>query len=231
MGTDTQARTSTPDIRRNLRVIVAEDDPFARRMITDALQRAGIAVVGEADTGRQAVELALQHRPDAVLMDVVMPDLDGLAATRHIVSANPSQVIILVSRGDDEAIGLASLRAGAVGFLTKDLGVEALPRAVEGAVRGEAAISRRLSMRLIERLHNLTGRSQSSWPDRSPLTPREWEVIDLLAEGRTTDQIAQSLHLASETVRSHVKHILRKLDARSRREAVAAAQRIRDAAG
>ena len=231
MGTDTHARTSTPDIQRNLRVVVAEDDPFARRMITDALRRAGIAVVGEADNGRQAVDLALHHQPDAVLMDVVMPELDGLAATRHIVSANPGQVIILVSRGDDEAIGLASLRAGAVGFLTKDLDVEALPRAVEGAVKGEAAISRRLSMRLIERLQNLTGRSHSLRPVPSALTPREWEVIDLLAEGRTTDQIAQSLHLASETVRSHVKHILRKLDAQSRREAVTAAQRIRDAAG
>jgi two-component system, NarL family, response regulator LiaR len=231
VGTDTQARTSGPDIKQSLRVIVAEDDPFARRMIKDALQRAGIAVVGEADNGRQAVDLVLQHRPDAVLMDVVMPDLDGLAATRHIVSVNPGQVIILVSRGNDEAVGLASLRAGAVGFLTKDLDVEALPRAIEGAVKGEAAISRRLSMRLIERLQNLTGRSHALRPVRSPLTPREWEVIDLLAEGRTTDQIAQSLHLASETVRSHVKHILRKLDARSRREAVTAAQRMRDAVG
>jgi NarL family two-component system response regulator LiaR len=174
----------------NLRVIVAEDDPFARRKITDALQGAGITVVGEADNGRQAVDLMLQTRPDAVLMDVVMPDLDGLAATRHIVSANPSQVIILVSRGDDEAIGLASLRAGAVGFLTKDLDVEALPRAVDGAVKGEAAISRRLSMRLIEGLHNLTGRSQSSRPVRSPLTPREWEVIDLQDDGSDRPVVA-----------------------------------------
>jgi NarL family two-component system response regulator LiaR len=230
-GTEAQGFTTT-EIQRNLRVIVAEDDPFARMVIREALERAAITVVGEADNGRQAVDLALRHRPDAVVMDVAMPQLDGLAATRHIVSADPCQVIILVSRGDDEATGLACLRAGAVGFLTKDLDIEALPRAVEGAVKGEAAISRRLSMRLIERLHNLTGRSSLSQPVRSPsLTPREWEVIDLLAQGMTTDQIADSLHLASETVRSHVKHILRKLDARSRGEAVAAAQRIRDAAG
>jgi NarL family two-component system response regulator LiaR len=171
-------------------VIVAEDDPFARMVIREALERAAITVVGEADNGRQAVDLALRHRPDAVVMDVAMPQLDGLAATRHIVSADPCQVIILVSRGDDEAIGLASLRAGAVGFLTKDLDVEALPRAVDGAVKGEAAISRRLSMRLIEGLHNLTGRSQSSRPVRSPLTPREWEVIDLQDDGSDRPVVA-----------------------------------------
>ena len=228
MVVDTQGAASRPDIQRNLRVIVAEDDPYARRMIRDALQRAGITVVGEADNGREAVDLVLRHRPDAVLMDIVMPELDGLAATRHIVSEIPGQVIILVSRGDDEATGLASLRAGAVGFLTKDLDVDALPRAIEGAVKGEAAISRRLSMRLIERLRGVTSRAGSLRGTRSPLTTREWEVIDLLAEGLTTDQMARSLHLSSETVRSHVKHILRKLDARSRAEAVAAAQRLRD---
>jgi DNA-binding NarL/FixJ family response regulator len=229
VGTDIQARTSTPDLKRILRVIVADDDPLARKVIKDALQQGGISVIGETGNGREAVRLALQHRPDAVVMDVLMPELDGLAATRHIVSADPGQVIILVTRGGDELIGLASLRAGAAGFLTKDLDVAALPRAVEGAVNGEAAISRRLSKRLIERLNSLTGRSHSPPPVRSSLTPREWEVIDLLGEGRTTDQIAESLNLATETVRSHVKHILHKLDARSRREAVAAAQRMRDA--
>jgi DNA-binding NarL/FixJ family response regulator len=228
VGTDSRAQTSTPDVKRTLRVIVADDDPLARKVIKDALEQAGISVIGETGNGREAVELALKHRPDAVLMDVVMPELDGLAATRHIVSQNPGQVIILVTRGDDELTGLASLRAGAVGFLTKDLDVAALPRAVEGAIKGEAAISRRLSKRLIERLNTLTGRSHASQPVRSSLTPREWDVIDLLADGRTTDQIAESLHLATETVRSHIKHILRKLDARSRREAVAALQRMRD---
>jgi two-component system, NarL family, response regulator LiaR len=228
--TDSKTQASSPDLQRNLRVIVADDDPFARKMITDTLQRAGITVVGETDNGRRAVDMVLQHRPDVVLMDIVMPDLDGLAATRHIISAIPRQVIIIVSRGDDEATGLASLWAGAAGFLTKDLDVEALPRAVEGAVKGEAAISRRLSMRLVERLRNVTGRTEASRPVRSPLTQREWEIIDLLADGMTTGQIAEALHLASETVRSHVKRILRKLDARSRAEAVAAAQRIRDEA-
>jgi two-component system, NarL family, response regulator LiaR len=213
---------------QTLRVIVAEDDPFARRIVKEALQSAGMTVVAEAENGRQAIDLALQHRPDAILMDVVMPGVDGLAATRHIVNEMPNQVIILVSCGEDEAIGLASLRAGAAGYLSKNLDVEALPRTVAGAVNGEAAISRRLVMRLVERLRGVTGRTYVSQPGRRRLTQREWDVIDLLAEGESTDQIADSLCLSTETVRSHVKHILRKLDARSRAEAIVAAQRIRD---
>src|SRR4051794_4563620 len=197
-------------------------------MVREALQRAGMTVVGEAENGRQAIDLALQHRPDAVIMDVVMPDVDGLAATRHIVSEIPGQVIILVSCGEDEAVGIASLRAGAAGYLSKDLDVDALPRTVVGAVNGEAAISRRLVMRLVERLRGVTGRTYSAQPGRRGLTPREWDVIDLLCEGDSTDEIASSLHLSTETVRSHIKNILRKLDARSRAEAVGAAQRMRD---
>jgi DNA-binding NarL/FixJ family response regulator len=141
----------------------------------------------------------------------------------------PDQVVILVSCGDDEAVGLAGLRAGAVGYLSKDLDVDALPRTVAGAVHGEAAISRRLVMRLVERLRGVSGRTNAPRDGGPRLTPREWDVLDLLAEGRSTDGIADSLHLATETVRSHIKNILRKLDARSRTEAIAAAQRLRDA--
>jgi DNA-binding NarL/FixJ family response regulator len=213
----------------SLRVVVAEDDAFARRMVREVLQGAGMTVVGEAENGRQAVELALEHRPDAVLMDIVMPDVDGLSATRQIVSEMPDQVVILVSRDDDEVIGLAGLRAGAVGYLSKDLDVEALPRAVAGAVHGEAAISRRLVMCLVERLRGTSGRAYVPRREGPRLTPREWDVLDLLAEGQSTERIAESLQLATETVRSHIKHILRKLDARSRGEAIAAAQRLRNA--
>jgi DNA-binding NarL/FixJ family response regulator len=188
-----------------------------------------MTVVGEAENGRQAIDLAFEHRPDAVLMDVVMPDVDGLAATREIVSEIPDQIVILVSCDDDEAIGLAGLRAGAVGYLTKDVDVEALPRTVAGAVDGEAAISRRLVMRLVERLRGVSGRTDAPQGGGPRLTPREWDVLDLLADGRSTEQIAESLYLATETVRSHLKNIFRKLDARSRREAITAARHLRNA--
>ncbi len=212
-----------------LRAIVADDDPFARRMIKQALQAAGMVVIAEAHNGRQAVELVLHYRPDVVLMDVVMPELDGIAATRRIVKDNPEQVIVMLTSGDDDDIGMIGLRAGASGFLTKDMEIDVLPQALLGAVGGEAAISRRMSMRLVEQLRRAPEGSRGLRPVRSPLTPREWEVIELLADELTTDQIAERLVLANETVRSHVKNILRKLDARSREEAVAAAQRMRGA--
>jgi two-component system, NarL family, response regulator LiaR len=213
-----------------LRAIIADDDPLARRMIRDALQDAGIVVIAEAHNGRQVVELVLHYRPDVVLMDVVMPELDGIAATRRIVKALPEQLVIMLTSGDDDDVAMVGLRAGAVGFLTKDVDIDMLPRALVGAVSGEAAISRRMSMRLVEHMRRSPEGGSGLRPVRSPLTQREWEVVDLLAERLSTDEIAERLVLSTETVRSHVKNILRKLDARSRDEAVRAAQRLRGGA-
>jgi two-component system, NarL family, response regulator LiaR len=213
-----------------LRAIVADDDPFARRVIKDSLQKAGIVVVAEARNGRQAIELVLYYRPDVVVMDVVMPEVDGIVATRRIVKELPDQiVVILTGADDDDEIGLQALRAGATGYLSKDLEIDALPRALEGARTGEAVISRRMTKKLIEHVRRAPDGVAGMRPVRSPLTAREWEVIDLLRDGRSTEAIADDLVLSIETVRSHVKNILRKLDVRSREDAVAAADRMRTA--
>jgi two-component system, NarL family, response regulator LiaR len=212
-----------------LRAIIADDDPFARRMIREVLQRAEIVVVAEAHNGREAVELSLHYQPDIVLMDVVMPELDGIVATRRIVKQMPDQLIVILTSSDEQEMGMLGLRAGAVGFLSKQFEIDMLPQALRGAVDGEAVISRRLGRQLIDQLRRQPVGSVGLRPVKSPLTPREWEVIDLLVTGKTTDQIADSLVLSAETVRSHVKNILRKLNARSREEAVATAQRMRGA--
>jgi DNA-binding NarL/FixJ family response regulator len=216
-----------------LRAVIADDDPFARRVIKDALQKAGVLVIAEARNGRQAVELALYYHPDVVVMDVVMPEMDGIVATRQIRKASPDQlVIVLTGAGeDDEELGLQALRAGASGFLSKDVEIDALPRALEGVRAGEAAISRKMTLTLIERLRETPNGSAGMRPVKSPLTAREWEVIDLLKASNTTDQIADELVLSTETVRSHVKNILRKLDVRSREDAVIAADRSRGSLG
>ena len=110
------------------RVITADDDPFARRVIKGVLQAAGLTVVAEAKNGREAVQLALYYRPDVVVMDVVMPELDGILATRQILRARPSQLIVVLTGEDENEFGLQALQAGAVGFLSKEADVDALPR-------------------------------------------------------------------------------------------------------
>ena len=211
-----------------MRAVIADDDPFARRVIKDALTESGVLVVAEARNGREAVEFALYYRPDVVMMDVVMPELGGILATRQILKAAPDQLVIVLSGADDEddEIGLLALRAGAAGFLSKDVDINALPRTLNGVVAGEAAISRRLTKRVIEQLRSAAGVSYGMRPVKSPLTAREWEVIDLLKATRSTDEIAAELVLSTETVRSHVKNVLRKLKVRSREEAVAVTDRI-----
>jgi two-component system, NarL family, response regulator LiaR len=214
-----------------LRAVIADDDPFARMVIKDVLQGAGVRVIAEASNGRQAVEYVLYYRPDVVVMDVVMPELDGIMATRQILKEIPEQLIIMLTGAGDEddELGLQALKAGASGFLSKEVDIEALPRALDGVRRGEAAVSRRMTKRLIERLRHTPGGAAGMRPVKSPLTPREWEVIDLLRAAKSTEEIAQTLVLSTETVRSHVKNILRKLGVRSREDAVAAAEKMRNA--
>ena len=213
-----------------LRAIIADDDPFARRVIKDVLERAGVIVLAEARDGREAVELTLRYRPDVVVMDVVMPGLDGIMATREIRRQLPEQlVVVLTGAGEDDAeFGLLALRAGAGGFLSKEVEIEALPRALEGLRQGQAAISRTMTLALVERLRESPNGSSGMRPVKSPLTAREWEVIDLLKQTKSTDQIADELVLSPETIRSHVKNILRKLKVRSRQEAVAVADEMRN---
>lgn len=208
------------------RVVIADDDALARRMLRDALQDAGFVVVAEAVDGREAVELARYYTPDVVVMDVVMPECDGLEATRAIDEQAPDVKVVLLTSTTDADVGFTGLRAGAVGFLSKDVEIDVLPRVVASAARGEAVVSREFTMELIQRIRRLRPDGGGMRPVRSPLTSREWEVLDLLCEGRSTDVIAEDLVLSTETVRSHVKGILRKLGVASRDEAVAAARRL-----
>jgi DNA-binding NarL/FixJ family response regulator len=213
------------------RAVIADDDPLARRVLRDVLQQAGIAVVGEAHDGRQAVALTLQRQPDVVVMDVVMPGCDGIVATQEIRRARGDQLVVVLTGAhpDDEELGLLALRVGAAGFLSKDLELEALPRAIDGLRHGQAAISRQLTRSLIERLRDAPRGTAGMRPVKGPLTAREWEIIDLLKASRTTDQIADELVRSPETVRTHVKNIMRKLEVHSRREAVRVADEMRSA--
>lgn len=209
------------------RAVVADDDALARRTIDDVLRRAGIIVVAEAANGREAVELVLHYEPDLVVMDIVMPELDGIAATRRIVEARPGQVVILLTSANSDELAIAGVRAGASGYLRKDVDLDALPRALLGALHGEAVISRTVTRVLIEQLRNAPAPGDGMRPVHSPLTTREWEVLDLLCEGKTIPEIAASFVVSPETVRTHIKRVLRKLGVSSRQEAVAVARGMR----
>jgi NarL family two-component system response regulator LiaR len=210
-----------------LRVIIADDDPMARRVVRDGLQAAGIVVVAEAANGREAIELTAHYQPDILLMDVVMPGIDGVAATRQVVAAAPLTKVIVLTAYDDDDLGLLALRAGAAGFLSKGIEIDRLPAALTSAVTDEAVVSPRLTMRLVEHLRRVREDTSGMRPVVSPLTDREWEVLDLLCLGNSTEDVADALVLSTETVRSHIKNLLRKLGVSSRTEAIAMAQSIR----
>jgi DNA-binding NarL/FixJ family response regulator len=209
-------------------VLVVDDDPLVRRMIRDVLLPAGILVVGEAHNGRDAVRAARYYKPDIVLLDVVLPGVDGITALEQMVADEQieAKVIVLSVRGEHD-LGYLALRKGADGYLNKELDLSVLPRVLRDVASGGAAISRTLTADLARRLRELPEAPVGMRPVKSVLTTREWEIVDQLCLGRSTSEIAATLVLSIETVRTHVKNIMRKLKVHSRVEAVEAAARLR----
>ncbi len=211
-----------------VRVLIADGDALARRVVRDTLQGAGgFAVVADAANGAEAIELALHYKPDVAVLEYALPRMDGLLATRRITQGAPDIRVLILASTTEEDIAFHALRAGASGFLSKEMEIASLPAAVRGLMRGEAAVPRAMTMRLIERLRRVPEGVTGLRPVRSVLTSREWEVIDLLAQGADAQGVAQELVLSLETVSTHVKNLRRKLGARSTAEAIAAAERLR----
>jgi DNA-binding NarL/FixJ family response regulator len=219
--------TATESNGESLRAVIADDDPITRRAVRDALEDGGVVTIAEAENGRDAVDLCLHYSADVVLMDVVMPVMDGITATRALAERGAGIAVVMLSANEDEEVALVCLRAGAIGFLSKTIDLRGLPRALRAAVDGEAVISRRLATRLVRGMRGTRPDGVGVRPVRSPLTPREWEVLDLLCLELTTAEIAERLVLSNETVRSHIKSTLRKLGVHGRPEAVEAARRLR----
>jgi two-component system, NarL family, response regulator LiaR len=209
------------------RALVAEGDGLARNALRQALTDAGLCVVGQAADTPQLINLARRCHPDVIVMDVGLPPDGGVAAVGAVLRASSeAQVVLLGVSGEDDA-GLVALERGAAGYLSRDTELASLGRAVVRVADGEAAVSRSMGRRLIERLQSWSNRSSGLRPIKSPLTPREWEVLELMMARASTAEMAQNLVLAPETVQSHVNHILRKLDAHSRAEAIEIAEHER----
>jgi DNA-binding NarL/FixJ family response regulator len=206
----------------SLRALVADDHAPTRAAVGGALARDGFIVCAEAADARTAVELALERRPDVCLLDIRMPG-NGIAAAAAIASALPETAIVMLTVSYDDADFFDALRVGAEGYLLKDTDPELVPRLVRGVVDGEGALSPTLVSRLIEEFRERGRRRHlpGGFGRRVTLTSREWEILDLLREGRSTAEIARRLFIADVTVRTHVSAILRKLRVPDRRTALA----------
>jgi DNA-binding NarL/FixJ family response regulator len=204
------------------RVVIADDQTLVRSGFRMILAAAGISVVAEAADGTQAVSAVLQHRPDVVLMDIRMPEMDGLEATRRILGSalSASCRIIILTTFDLDQYVYAALTAGASGFLLKDVTPEQLVTAVQTVRTGDALLAPSITRRLVERFAPAAAGDVRVHADLSDLTPRELEVLRLLARGLSNAELAAQLFLSEATVKTHVARILAKLQLRDRVQAV-----------
>jgi len=209
-------------------VLLVDDQPLLRtgfRMILEA--EPDLAVVGEAGDGVEALDLTRRLRPDVVLMDVRMPRMDGVEATRRLIAEGlPARVLVLTTFDLDEYV-LGALRAGASGFLSKDVHPDDLVAAVRTVAAGEAVLAPRILRRMLDRFADrLPDPAATPQADLSALTDREREVLVLMARGKSNSEIAAELFVSETTVKTHVGHVLAKLALRDRVQAVVLAYEI-----
>ena len=209
---------------RPVKVVVADDQTIVREGLVTLLGTLdSVTVVGAAASGEDAVRLVEQTAPDVVLMDLRMPGVDGIEATDRIHRLHPgTRVVVLTTYADDESI-VGALRAGAIGYLTKDADGTQIGRALQAAAAGQAILDPEVQSRLVQAARLGQERRAPEPPDG--LTRREVEVLALMAEGRTNAEIAETLFLGEATVKSHVNHIFAKTHSRDRAAAVAYAHR------
>lgn len=207
-----------------IRVLLADDHRMLREGLRRSMVDEGFEVVGEADNGEEAVRLVAELVPDVVLMDVSMPEMDGVEATRIIRATDtPTQVIMLTMHADTDVLADA-IRAGASGYLVKDCSTDEVADAVRMAAQGETALSPQLAATMLDEVRRLEAPNHAD-EDRL-ITKREEEVLQHIADGYSTPEVAERLFISQKTVKNHLASIYQKLDARDRTQAVLQAVRM-----
>ncbi len=202
---------------RPITVLIVDDHEVVRSGIYAFLEaQPDLTVVGEAKSGEEAVDMALEHIPDVVLMDLVMDEIDGVEATRKVKNASPrTQVVVLTSYHQDEFI-FPALQAGAISYILKDIKMDELAEAIRRAAHGEATLHPRVASRVIQEIHGAKSEELNPYTE---LTDREMEVLKLIASGLSNSEIAEQLVISENTVKGHVSNILSKLHLADRTQA------------
>jgi DNA-binding NarL/FixJ family response regulator len=207
-----------------IRVVVADDQELVRAGFVAMLEaEPDLEVVGEAATGEQAIERVREHRPNVVLMDIRMPELDGIEATRRLQRLPEAPRVLVLTTFDLDEYVYAAMKAGASGFLLKDVPRDQLAAAIRTVARGEALLAPQITRRLIEDFVQRPPPNAGPPPALAELTTRELEVLQLIARGRSNAEIGRELFLSEATVKTHVTRLLSKLRVRDRVQAVIAA--------
>ena len=208
-----------------VRLMLADDHRMLREGLRRSLSDEGFDVVGEASDGDEAIRLADALRPDVILMDVTMPDVDGVEATRRIHQQHPEIRVVMLTMHADQSVIAEALRAGASGYLVKDCSTDEIADAVRLAASDDRSLSPELATAMLDEVRRLDPEAVEDDADRV-VTKREVEVLQLIADGCSTPEVAERLYISQKTVKNHLASIYHKLDARDRTQAVLQAVRM-----
>ena len=208
-----------------LRVVIADDHDLFRTGLRNLLEEQGVQIVGEAATGAEAVRSVREIAPDIVVMDLNMPGMGGVEATRHIAAIAPLTRVVVLTISDEDADVLDAIMAGACGYLLKDSSIHELLAGIEAASRGESLISPRIAAQVLQRVRATSAQPDIAETIRTELSEREIEVLKLIANGKDNALIAAELHISPKTVKNHISNILMKLQIDNRIQAAVYAVR------